>query len=136
MKEITVTISIMTDDPTDLRNQNELRLIKEELTECGAELVTVASRASAGSVHKAGQLDVLIGSVKVVLPASAFISILTSFIKNYFDARKKRTLKISRRDGANIQVTGYSAKQVSNLLRQLEAPPAPQKKTRKALVKR
>ena len=126
----------MTDDPTDLRNQNELRLIKEDLTECGAELVTIGSRAQTGSIHKAGELDILIGSVKVVLPASALMPVLTSFIKNYFDARKKRSLKISRRDGASIQITGYSAKQTSNLLRQLEELPTPQKKTRKALAKR
>jgi hypothetical protein len=136
MKQLDLTISIMTSDPTDLRNQNELRLIKEELTDCGADLVTINSRRPTDSTQKSGELDILIGSVKLALPASALIPVLTSFIKHYFDARKKRGLKISRPGGASIQITGYSARQTTELLRLLDTPQKQEKKPSKTLSKR
>lgn len=120
METIEFEISLAVNDPSDILNQREILSIYDTLKPHGATIVPFQVEVSSETgIAKSAELDTLIGSVHIILPASAFVTILTSFIRHYFEARRKRSIRIKRKDGTSIQIDGYSEHETQKLINQL-----------------
>jgi len=120
MSLIELTISIDTNNPRDIMNQRELIEIYENLKNHGAKLQPIEVEISSGkATPKSTDLNMIIGAVSISLPVASIATVLTSFLKNYFDARKKRSIKIKRKDGTVIQIDGYSESVTERMIQNL-----------------
>ena len=117
MNEIEFSISLVATEPFDLHIQKELKIIFDELKPYNAIIEPLEVEDVPNKLKKSGEMDILIGSVRVMLPIGAFVPVLIAFLKNYFDARKKRHLQIKRKDGTIIQISGYNGTETKELLK-------------------
>ncbi len=119
---IDITIDLVTNTPKDAIIQNELLHIFEELKANGANLIPFDSDTIIPDYNKKSgpsEINILIGAVHIVLPASAVISVLIAFIKKYYDTCKSKRLKIKNADGITIEISGYNGKETDKLLHTL-----------------
>ena len=119
---IDITINLVTNTPKDTIIQNELLYIFEELKVDGANLIPSDSDTIIPDYKKKSgpsEINILIGAVHIVLPASAVITVLIAFIKKYYDTCKSKRLKIKNADGTAIEISGYNGKETDKLLHAL-----------------
>lgn len=116
MNQIEVSISFLTNEPEDFKIQNELINIHDDLRQYDAELIPLDTTPIKEGMVKKSDVNMIFGSVQIILPAGAFIAILTSFIKNYFQYKNKRGLKITNKDGTIIEISGYNGVQTEKIL--------------------
>jgi hypothetical protein len=116
MYEMEVSISSAAPEPSDLTIQNELRYIYEELASFNPQLTPLKQDVMEDSSTKSGDIDIIIGSITIIIPSAVFVSVFSSLIKNYFDARKGRGIQIKKKNGVTIQIHGYNAQESEKLL--------------------
>lgn len=116
MNQIEVSISFLTNEPEDFKIQNELINIHDDLRQYDAELIPLDTTPIKEGMVKKSDVNMIFGSVQIVLPTAAFIAILISFIKNYFQYKKKRGLKITNKDGTIVEISGYNGVQTEKIL--------------------
>ena len=119
MNQIEVSISFLTNEPEDFKIQNELINIHDDLRQYDAELIPLDTTPIKEGMVKKSDVNMIFGSVQIVLPTAAFIAILTSFIKNYFQYKNKRGLKITNKDGTIVEISGYNGVQAEKILSSL-----------------
>lgn len=119
MNQIEVSISFLTNEPEDFKIQNELINIHDDLRQYDAELIPLDTTPIKEGMVKKSDVNMIFGSVQIVLPTAAFIAILTSFIKNYFQYKNKRCLKITNKDGTIVEISGYNGVQTEKILSSL-----------------
>lgn len=119
MNQIEVSISFLTNEPEDFKIQNELIYIHDDLRQYDAELIPLDTTPIKEGMVKKSDVNMIFGSVQIVLPTAAFIAILTSFIKNYFQYKNKRGLKITNKDGTIVEISGYNCVQTEKILSSL-----------------
>lgn len=119
MNQIEVSISFLTNEPEDFKIQNELINIHDDLRQYDAELIPLDTTPIKEGMVKKSDVNMIFGSVQIILPAGAFIAILTSFIKNYFQYKNKRGLKITNKDGTIVEISGYNCVQTEKILSSL-----------------
>ena len=120
MNHIEISISLETDDPTDIKYQNELHDIKKSLESHNPKLELLKIKAKEPErTAKSPEMEAIVGSIRLALPAGALITILSSFIKSYFEARKSRTILIKKKGGNTIRITGYSETETQRLLKKI-----------------
>lgn len=119
MNQIEVSISFLTNEPEDFKIQNELINIHDDLRQYDAELIPLDTTPIKEGMVKKSDVNMIFGSVQIVLPTAAFIAILTSFIKNYFQYKNKRGLKITNKDGTIVEISGYNCVQTEKILSSL-----------------
>lgn len=119
MNQIEVSISFLTNEPEDFKIQNELINIHDDLRQYDAELIPLDTTPIKEGMVKKSDVNMIFGSVQIVLPTAAFIAILTSFIKNYFQYKNKRGLKITNKDGTIVEISGYNGVQTEKILSSL-----------------
>ncbi|WP_339137554.1 MAG: hypothetical protein WGN25_05690 [Candidatus Electrothrix sp. GW3-4] len=118
---IEIFIDLATSTPEDAINQNELFYIYEELESKGACLIPLESAILPNYNQKSGSgdIDILIGAIHIALPASAVVAVLVSFVKKYFDTCKSKRLRIKRKDGSIVEISGYNGKETEKILHKL-----------------
>lgn len=119
MNQIEVSISFLTNEPENFKIQNELINIHDDLRQYDAELIPLDTTPIKEGMVKKSDVNMIFGSVQIVLPTAAFIAILTSFIKNYFQYKNKRGLKITNKDGTIVEISGYNGVQTEKILSSL-----------------
>lgn len=120
MRLIELTISIDTNNPKDIINQGELLEIYDNFKSYDAkpvpfEMETTPQQATA----KSTSVNMIMGAVSVSLPVASIVTVLTSFLKHYFDSRKRRSIKIKHKDGTIIHINGYSESETEKLIQKL-----------------
>ena len=113
---IEIIIDLVTNTPEDAINQDELFYIYEELEPKGAKIIPLESEEFKNYTKKS-DLSILIGAVHIVIPSTAIIAVLVTFIKKYFDTCKSKKLRIKKQDGSSIEISGYSGKETEDILK-------------------
>jgi hypothetical protein len=114
--DVTLDISVITDHIEDFANQRELLQIQAELAGHGAELIPLRTPVS-DATPKSSNIDLLIGSVHLVLPASVLITTITVFVQQYFKTKRDRGLRLTRGDGSSLEIRGYDGDETAKLIK-------------------
>lgn len=118
MDTITFKLSVVAQDQFDLVYQNDMLELLDELKQYSAEAIPIKKNNELKNVtNKAGDLNVIMGAVSISLPAATFAAILTSFIKNYFNLKKNRKVKIEQTSNkTSVIITGYNQIETQKLI--------------------
>lgn len=127
MEDIEISIRLATDNLSDLLVQNELLSIYEELKPHGATYTPLESKIIKGMIPKSSDISIFFDSIEFILPAAVVVPVLTSLIKNYYSAKKRRCIEITnKKSGASAKFSGYDANDIGLLLDKLITTPATQ----------
>lgn len=116
METVKIRISMVSDDPRDLLVQYELQEIAEMLDAYSPDIEHLP-KAPIPGVPKSPEIELAVGAVHLALPAGLLASVIASFIKNYFEARRNRRIRIEKQDGTAIEVVAYSEEETKNIIK-------------------
>lgn len=117
MKMIELEISLVADEPQDIMVQRDLEEILEMLESQGAKRASIYDSGMTHGIPKSAEVDLAIGAVHLVLPASLLASVIVSFIKAYFGLKRQRKVRIKKKDGTTIELSAYSQEETKDLIK-------------------
>ena len=117
LQPIGLSISFDSNDPTDLVLQKELVDVASRFARYYPEIQAVPENGEPrGAVSKQSDIELVISSVRVVIPVAAVAPVLIAWIREYYATKSRRSIRIQRDDGISVVITAYEPDQTLKAL--------------------